>query len=548
MDIMDIVQEIKSDSEKGVQCLEREYRDRLMAVAMRVCGDKALSEDLVNETFCVVLKRIDTLSDPSSFFSWMCSILINCHSHATRRKEHERVVFTDDLPEKADDGAERVFEAIDAGILRDAIERLPQDMKDSVVLHYFMDLPLRTVAQMLSVPTGTVMSRLYYARVLLGHWLGAKARKHAVSVAVCAVCLLASVVVLLRSGGTGDPGLSEGPELPGAFVASDEGLRIDCGTHVMSARGSGKIWVGKGATLDLNGNNIADCDVTLAGGTITSSKPAANVTLPQRMRLTDDSSIVFANVDGNHDMGVPKDAVWDLGGHTLDVVLDGFDPDLCMEEGETISNGTLRVVVNATAHGKTGRGWVQFANLNGRDGLNLDLGNSILRLKHHAPNINSKVCGFTCRPPRGETVYSGNQLEVYGVYKPQSSDGFNITMMDGSTLDLSGQDAAWNCTFSNSGGYARGSSTGCKVSFAAGSTVNVSLAGRTDLKALADAGGHIILWAENAVPDVDLMAIVDEIAGNDYSLTSDKSGAWIRRMGGLVIIVNFDNLKGKTSS
>jgi hypothetical protein len=266
------------------------------------------------------------------------------------------------------------------------------------------------------------------------------------------------------------------------------------------------------------------------------------------MTLEADSNIVFANVEGDHDMGVPKDAVWDLGGHRLDVVLDGFDPDFCMEEGETISNGTFRVAVNATAHGNTGRGWIQFANLNGRDGLNLDLGNSILRLKHHEPNRNSTVCDFTCRPPCGETVYSGNQLEVYGVYKPQSTDGFNITMMDGSTLDLSGQDAPWNCNFSNSGGYANGSSTGCKVSFAAGATVAVNLAGRSDLMALADSGGHIILWAENAVPDVDLTAIVDELSVNDYSIASDKRGAWIRRMGGLVIIVNFDNLKGRRKS
>ena len=76
----------------------------------------------------------------------------------------------------------------------------------------------------------------------------------------------------------------------------------------------------------------------------------------------------------------------------------------------------------------------------------------------------------------------------------------------------------------------------------------VNLAGRSDLMALADSGGHIILWAENAVPDVDLTAIVDELSVNDYSIASDKRGAWIRRMGGLVIIVNFDNLKGRRKS
>ena len=541
---MDIVEEIKANRESGARRLEREYRARLLAHARKVCGDASLAEDFVNETFCVALERIDTLSDSEAFFGWLCGILVNCHSRATRRKEHERVEYTDELPERPDDGAERVFDAVDAGILRDAIQDLPPSMKEAVILRYLMDMPLRKVAAILSVPIGTVMSRLYYARVLLGRRLGTQIRKHAVFFVVCAVALAAALAAFVRSGGAGD----EGKPAVRAVVAENGELRVESGTYVLPTCGSGRIWIGKGATLDLNGNNITDCEVTLAGGTITSTKPSTNVTLPQRMTLEDDSNIVFANVEGDHDMGVPKDAVWNLGGHTLGVVMDGFDPDLCMEEGETISNGTFRVAVNATAHGNTGKGWVQFANLNGRDGLNLDLGNSILRLKHHAPNRNSTVCDFTCRPPRGETVYSGNKLEVYGVYKPQSTDGFNIMLMNGSTLDLSGQDAPWNCNFSNSGGYANGSSTGCKVSFAAGATVAVNLAGRSDLMALADSGGRIILWAENAVPDVDLTAIVDELSVNDYSIASDKRGAWIRRMGGLVIIVNFDNLKGRKKS
>lgn len=541
---MDIVEEIRKDRESGAKRLEREYRDRLMSHAIRVCGDAATAEDFVSQTFCVALERIETLSDPEAFFSWLCSILVNCHSRATRRKEHERVEFTCELPETPDNGAERVFEAIDAGFLRAAIEELPASMKEAVLLHYFMSMPLSKVAKILSVPTGTVMSRLYYARVLLGRKLGANRKKAAAVAAACAVLIAVGIAAVLRRDVSP---VAAAPSVDMA-VAADAGLRVEKGTFKLTKPGSGRIWVGPGATLDLDGHNITDCDVTLAGGTITSTKPATRVTLPATMRLTADSRIVFANVEGDHDMGVPKDSVWNLGGCTLTVVMDGYDPDFCMEEGETISNGTFRVAVNSTAHENTGRGWVQFANLDGRDGLNLDLGNSILRLKHHAPNRNSTVCDFTCRPPRGETVYSGNKLEVYGTYKPQSRDGFNIMMMNGSTLDLSDQDAAWNCNFSNSGGYAKGSSTECKVSFAAGATVAVNLSGRTDLKSLADANGRIILWAENAVPDVDLLAILGELSEQDYTLASDNAGACIRRMGGLVIIVNFDSHTGRKKS
>ena len=140
---MDIVEEIRKDRESGALRLEREYRDRLTAVAVRICGDANLAEDYVNETFCVAIDRIDTLADPESFFTWMCGILVHCHSRATRRKEHGRVEYTDELPEKPDDGASQIFAAIDAGILRDAVEQLPQNMKEAVLLHYFMDMPLK---------------------------------------------------------------------------------------------------------------------------------------------------------------------------------------------------------------------------------------------------------------------------------------------------------------------------------------------------------------------------------------------------------------------
>ena len=328
----------------------------------------------------------------------------------------------------------------------------------------------------------------------------------------------------------------------GKYAAGDAesytgGFAVEGGSFVMSRYITSGIFVGNGVTLDQNGYSLSASPVTLAGGTLTNTK-AANSTLPSRLDLTADSSIVFANINATHDMGVPKDSVWNLGGNTLRVVFDGQDPDFNMIEGETISNGTFRVVVNATAHNNTGKAWVQFANLDGRDGLNLDLGTSILRLKHQAPNRNSTVCDFTCNPLPEQTVYSGNLLEVYGTFKPQSTDGFNMKMMHGSTLDLSDLSSAWNCKFSNSGGYAGGSSTDCKVSFAANSVVKVKLAGRSDLATLAENKEHVLLWAENAVPDVTLRLILDEISGETYRMRKDGTGAGIRILEGLTLIVN----------
>ena len=329
----------------------------------------------------------------------------------------------------------------------------------------------------------------------------------------------------------------------GKFTASASasytgGFAVEDGAFVMAKHAAGNLFIGANATLDMYGFNLTPCNVTIAGGVITTTKNNQNVTLPQYLTLTADSSIVYANLSATRDMGVPQNAVWNLGGKTLNVVFDGFDPDLNMLSGETITNGTFKATVNATAHNNTGKAWVQFANLNGRDGLNLDLGTTILRLKHQAPDSNSKVCDFTCNPLVGQTIYSGNKLEVYGTFKAQSTDGFNLLMMDGSTMDLSSRSGVWNCAFSNSGGYANGSDKNCKVAFDDGATVTVNLSGRADLPTIASERGYVVTWAANAVPDASTTFVIDDAsAALGYKLRKNSTGLKLSKWTGLMMIM-----------
>lgn len=190
---MDIVSEIRENREKGAKILENEYKGRLMPIALRLCADYSEAESLVYHTFEEVISSIDSYTERSAFFAWMCKILVNCHGKSIRRKSNRTVQYTDVPPEVAvEDGAERVFRAIDAGFLREAIESLPKEMKEAVILRYFLDQPVAKIAQLLSLPIGTIKSRLYYARVILGERLGRTMKKPAALVA--AVLLLVGVV------------------------------------------------------------------------------------------------------------------------------------------------------------------------------------------------------------------------------------------------------------------------------------------------------------------------------------------------------------------
>ena len=199
-----IAQDILHDREAGTARLVAEYRNRLYAVALSLCHDPVEAEDLAFRTIERAVAKIELYEDRDSFYEWMQVILLNLYRNSVRGKKVGCVFPVGDAkeldgvadPSNDGDGARQVYAAVDSAILRDAICRLPPEMKETVVLHYFMDLPLKRIAQMLTVPVGTVMSRLYYARVVLRRRLGAQLKKPAVALVAAGLFLVASAAVV----------------------------------------------------------------------------------------------------------------------------------------------------------------------------------------------------------------------------------------------------------------------------------------------------------------------------------------------------------------
>ncbi|MBR3087218.1 MAG: RNA polymerase sigma factor [Kiritimatiellae bacterium] len=222
---MDIVEEIRLDKERGAQRLVSEYRAGLMSLAIRFCHDAGDAEELVNRTFAEVISGIDGFLEQSAFFTWMCQILMNLHAKDIRRRSSSNEIPTGELPDVADESAEGgVFRELDASLLRDAIETLPEDIRKTLLLHYFMDMPVRDIARFLSLPTGTVTWRLHYARQMLAAKLGATAKRPGgkallLALALCGLTALgAAAWSLVGSGEAQDTGA---PRPVGAAAAGN---------------------------------------------------------------------------------------------------------------------------------------------------------------------------------------------------------------------------------------------------------------------------------------------------------------------------------------
>ena len=198
---MNILDEIVGDVDNGAERLIDEYGGRLTAAAVSLCGNETDAKDLLWETVDIAIRQIRAYRGEAAVFEWLYGIMQNLYRHSFRRKSATNEIPMADMPDESVegpfDGTAKIVQEIDAGILRDAVNALPPDMRESVALRYFMGMPIGQIAKFLTLPVGTVKSRLHYARIALAHRLGAKLTKPAVALIAAALLLLCATAAVV---------------------------------------------------------------------------------------------------------------------------------------------------------------------------------------------------------------------------------------------------------------------------------------------------------------------------------------------------------------
>jgi len=141
-------------------------REQLFRVAYSWCNDELLADDLVNEALLKALKKREHLRDQSSINSWLFKILANCwYDHLRKIQPSENIddlVFTDnETPEQLLQQQEIITQ------VRKAVSSLAMGQRQVITLVDLEGFSYDEVASILSIPIGTVMSRLSRARISL---------------------------------------------------------------------------------------------------------------------------------------------------------------------------------------------------------------------------------------------------------------------------------------------------------------------------------------------------------------------------------------------
>ena len=133
---------------------------KLYRIAYLYTGNEDNAVDAVSEAIYRGLISYKKLRSPEFFDTWMTRILINECNKIWRKIKNELPIET--IPELAED--EQAYELLP---LKEAIRKLPKELKDVIILRYFSDLTLSETAKVIDIPQGTVVTRQRRALKLL---------------------------------------------------------------------------------------------------------------------------------------------------------------------------------------------------------------------------------------------------------------------------------------------------------------------------------------------------------------------------------------------
>lgn len=160
--------------------LVRRYERELYGYLRRYVGDDELAADVFQNTFVQVFVKIEQYQPGRPARPWLYAIATNQAIDALRRRNRRVDGRADPLlaGDDGDDAARPLFEVLRdrapgpveqaegaelRQLVRDAVDRLPDLLRQVVVMAYFQGLRYQEIADALDIPLGTVKSRLHAA-------------------------------------------------------------------------------------------------------------------------------------------------------------------------------------------------------------------------------------------------------------------------------------------------------------------------------------------------------------------------------------------------
>lgn len=201
----ELVERARAGDRPALEQLLRLLAPRVHAICRRICIDAHDAEDAAQEALVAVVRGLSRFDGRSSITTWVHRVTTNACLDEVRRIRRRPVpveaVSGTEVPDGAAGPEDHALGASSRRDLAAALEALPEEFRVAVVLRDVADLDYAEIAEILSVPIGTVRSRIARGRGRLADLLSEAAAGNQEG----------RLDVQLSSRSTGDPPTTAGP-------------------------------------------------------------------------------------------------------------------------------------------------------------------------------------------------------------------------------------------------------------------------------------------------------------------------------------------------
>jgi RNA polymerase sigma-70 factor, ECF subfamily len=179
---------LKIGDPKGFEFLYRLHKRRVFSLCLRLAGNHAIAEELTQDAFLLVFRRIGTFRGDSAFSTWLHRLTINV-VFMYIRQQHSRIVPQASLEQTDFEENESLRDriggpdpvlsrSIDRITLENAIARLAPGYRIVLVLHDIEGYEHQEIADLLNCSVGNTKSQLHKARLKLRSLLSQTMLRH----------------------------------------------------------------------------------------------------------------------------------------------------------------------------------------------------------------------------------------------------------------------------------------------------------------------------------------------------------------------------------
>lgn len=174
-----LIERSKEGDRRAFDALVRMHEKRVYNLAYRLSGNYDEAGDITVEAFLRVYQAIINFRGDANFSTWLYRIVTNVYLDRRKRQKNRQTLSLEEYVELEESQVTRQIEDPSPGpealveaqqrqeLLQKAIESLPEYQRAMIVLYHVDGLSYEEIAEVLSLPIGTVKSRLNRARLAL---------------------------------------------------------------------------------------------------------------------------------------------------------------------------------------------------------------------------------------------------------------------------------------------------------------------------------------------------------------------------------------------